>query len=218
MATLRQYSIMNRSFFMAIIMVIFAFAKAYSQRNSSDIIFENSKITTVNINLESTIELEIVTTDSQSIRITDSQGGEYKNALTLNSSIINDTLQISDPFHASFKFPQDKLSAHKIIDDQAKLYLPEGLDVQLTARSCFLKVTGNYKNLFINIESGDCELSTVRSPFHIITVYADVNIINPETTVQINSKNGTIKPAQLKNMKSNSHKIETIHGSITIKD
>lgn len=218
MVTSQQYSIVKRSFFMAVIFLVFAFAKAYSQRNSSDIIFENSKVNTVDILLESTIELEILTIEEPFIRIVDSQGGEYKNAVTLNSRITNDTLQIRDPFQASFKFPQDKLSAHKIIDDRAKIYLPKGLNVQITARSCFLKITGNYKNLFINLESGNCVLKAVQSPFHIISVYADVTINTLEKNIHAVSKYGTITPKEMMAVTSNSHKIETIHGDITIKD
>jgi len=97
MVILKQYPIIKRSFFISIFLMVFAFAKAQSQRNSSDIIFSQSNVQVVDVELNSTIELTIKTTTEKDIRITSSQGGEYKNAIVLNSKIENDTLKITDP-------------------------------------------------------------------------------------------------------------------------
>ncbi|MGJ8683279.1 MAG: DUF4097 family beta strand repeat-containing protein [Nonlabens sp.] len=218
MAKSHWFSIVYRSFFMSCILMLFAFAKAYSQRNSSDIIYSNAHVKVVDITLESTIELEIRTTTSQEIRISGSQGGEYKDAILLSSKVVNDTLEITDPFNPNFHFPQDKLSAHKIIDGKATLYLPAGLELRITARSSYLTISGQFKKMFVNIQSGDCKLNAIQGDFHIISVHADVHVSKSTSTIEMHSKYGAIQ-------KNNSHKnqlylqkIETINGDITIED
>lgn len=218
MAIFFKYPVMNRSFFMAAVLLVFALAKAYSQRNSSDVIYSNASINVVDISIESTVELEIVTTEDAFIKIKSSQGGEYKNAVVLNSQIMNDTLQITDPLSPSFEYPQDKLSAHKIIDDHIILYLPEGLEVIVNARSCFFKGTGNYKSLFLNVESGNCILKAIHGNLRVISVYADILIEETKSFIKASSKYGQVTNNSSETPIYYKQQIETIHGDITIKD
>lgn len=217
MVIAQSISIMNRNFFISFLLII-AFAKAYSQRNSSDIIYRDSQIKVVDIFLESTLDLEIITTDEKLIRISESQGGEYKNAVLLNSKVVNDTLKITDPFNPSFHFPQDKLSAHKIIDGKATLYLPKNLKLQITSRNCFLKLTGSFQKVFINLISGSCLLDQVIGDLHVVSVHADVTLLQPTSFVDTHSKYGAILKLSKKVNLNYSLKIETIDAPITIKD
>jgi len=218
MAILKQYPIYKRSFYICSFLMLFAFAKVYSQRNSSDILFENSNVEVVDIFLETTIELAITTTKENQIKISESQGGEYKNAVLLSSKVTNDTLKITDPFNPGFNFPQDKLGAHKVLDGKALLYIPENLKLQITCRNCFLKVTGNYKKTFINLESGSCSLEKVTGDYHIISVHADVSINKPTSFIKASSKYGRINRLSKKENQNYNLKIETITAPITIKD
>lgn len=206
-----------RSFLLAGIFVVFAFAKANSQRNSSDMNYSNSNIKVVDIFLESTLDLEIITTSDKHIKIIESQGGEYKSAVLLNSKIINDTLKINDPFNPTFHFPQDKLSAHKIIDGKATIYLPQHLNLQINSRNCFLKIRGTYKEIFINLESGSCLLQEITGDLHIVSVNADVTLLQPKSYVDVSSKYGRILNSTTKKNHTYKLKIETINAPITIK-
>ncbi len=218
MAESMRHSIIYRSFFMSCFLVIFAFAKAYSQRNSNDIVYRNANVKVVNILLESTIELEIKTTTNRDIRISSSQGGEYKNAVVLSSQIVNDTLKINDPFNPSFRFPQDKLSTHKIIDGKAILYIPENLEIQLTARDCFITISGKFKTLFVNMQSGDCNLLAIKGDFHIISVHAAVSVSKQTSMIETITKYGLINKKENFKRVVFKQKIETIDGDITFKD
>ncbi|GAK88539.1 hypothetical protein JCM19298_3265 [Nonlabens ulvanivorans] len=217
MALLHKYPIVKRSFYLSIVLV-FAFAKAQSQRNSSHIIYANSGITTIDIFLESTIELEIIATKEDQVKIIESQGGEYRSAVLLNTEISNDTLKITDPFNPSFSFPQDKLSAHKVIDGKATIYVPENLILDINSRNCYLTINGNFKFSFINLESGSCLLKNVRGDFHIVSVNAMVVVTNPSSYIEMSSKYGVITQIVNEPIIYYNQKIETINSNITIKD
>lgn len=218
MDSLFTHSIIKRDFFICIVLILFATTKAYSQRNSSSIIHQNTEIKVVDIFLESTIELEIRTTKNSQIKIVESQGGEYKSAILLSSKIIKDTLKITDPFNPSFNFPQDKLSAHKIIDGKAIVYLPEGLTLQINTRSCFLKISGVFKDAFINIESGSCLINKMIGNYHIISVHAGVQVIEPTSFINASSRYGRIINNSTNHTMNYNLEIETITAPITIKD
>nr|WP_042245588.1 hypothetical protein [Nonlabens ulvanivorans] len=217
MALLHKCPVVKRSSLLSIFL-IFAFAKAQSQRNSSHITYDNVGISTVDIYLESTIELEIITTKEEHIRIIESQGGEYRSAVLLNTEISNDTLKITDPFNPSFSFPQDKLSAHKIIDGKATIYLPENLALDINSRNCFLSINGKFEFSFINLESGSCLLKNVRGDFHIVSVNAMVTVINPSSYIELSTKYGVITQLTNESIVYYNQKIETINSNITIKD
>lgn len=217
MALLYKYPTVKRSFYLSIVF-LFAFAKANSQRNSSQIIYGNTQITTIDISLESTLELEIITTKNDEIKIIESQGGEYKSAVLLNTAISNDTLKISDPFNPSFAFPQDKLSAHKIIDGKATIYIPENLNLDINSRNCFLTINGFFNISFINLESGSCLLKNMKGDYHVVSVNAAVTVINPSSFIVLSSKYGVIEELTSESVIYYDQKIETINSNITIKD
>ncbi|MBF4982831.1 hypothetical protein FNJ87_00230 [Nonlabens mediterrranea] len=217
MALLYKYPIVKRSFYLNLLMII-AFAKAYSQSNSSHRVYGNSKITTIDIFLETTIELEIITTKGNQIKIVESQSGEYRNAVLLNTEISNDTLKITDPFNPSFIFPQDKLGAHKTLDGKATIYIPENLILEINSRQCFVTINGIYSNCYVNLESGNCILKDLKGDFQIVSVNAMVTVINPSSYIEISSKYGVITQLTSEPVVNYKQKIETINSNITIKD
>ncbi len=219
MAVNDLYSYKKRFFVCQFVFVLFAFAKAYTQTTTSQnsyIELNNSAITHVEILLKDHIALQIITTNEQVIKIIDSHYGEYQQAVLLTSAQRNDTLFITDPQNPTFTYPDDKLSAHKVIDGVATVYLPVGKTVFINAESADITLTGDFKNVTANLKNGRCELKNMRGDFQIVTVYAPVVLNNVRATIQATSRNGAvINKSVLKNTRFKG-KIESINGTITI--
>lgn len=209
----------RRFFLCFVVCVLFAFAKANSQTitsQGSSTVMLNNDITHVDITLHDHIELEIITTKEKSFRISESQFGEYQQAIMLSSAVKDKTLYISDPQSPTFKYPNGKLSAHKVVDGKATLYIPEGETIFITAESADVTLTGTFKNITVNLKNGKCNLDNVNGNFQIVTVYAPVHIQAAKTKVTAQSKNGAIMYHSKHVNTIYSGKIESINGSITV--
>lgn len=209
----------KRFFLCSYIVVIFAFAKANSQTitsQGSSTILLNNGIAHLDVFLEEHVELHIITTKEQGFRISENQYGEYQQAILLSKVQRNDTLFISDPQNPTFKYPNNKLSAHKVVDGIATIYIPEGKTVFITANSADVTLTGHFKNIVINLQNGKCNLDKTTGDFQIVTVYAPVMVRVINTQIYATSKNGSV--TGFKNIKNIVYtgKIESINGTITI--
>jgi len=216
----------GRSFFMAVMLMCFAFtstssaqrAKAHSQRNSSTIRLDSQEITTVDIFLEQEIELKVRTHDIPEIWFNESQGGEYKSAVVFNTEFVGKKIVISDMISPEFHFPQDKLSAHKIIDSTAEITIPSGMKVNLHVTSSFLTISGDFKNLLVNQQSGDCAIRDTTGDFKVVSVYANIHLNVNEYLIALDSKEGLLKELPLPETYRYQAQIETIYGNVSVKD
>jgi len=198
---------------------LFATAAAYSQtvtsQGSSTVLLNNS-IKHVDITLHDHIELHIITAKEKSFVISESQFGEYQQAILLNNSQSNDTLYISDPQNPTFIYPNDKLSAHKAVDGKATIYIPRGKTIFITASSADVTLTGDYRNVTVNLKNGKCRLQNTTGDFQIVTVYAPVYVKTSQTAITAHSKTGIVRGKAIATNVRFTGKIESINGSITI--
>jgi hypothetical protein len=176
----------------------------------------NNAIAHIDITLQDHIEIEIITTKEKSFRISESQFGEYQQAVMLSSVARNDTLYVADPQNPTFKYPNGKLSAHKVVDGKATLYIPEGKTIFVTTESADVTLTGTFKNITVNLKNGKCNLENVNGNFQIVTVYAPVHVQALKTKVTAQSKNGAVVFNSKHLNTIYNGKIESINGSITI--
>lgn len=213
------FTSVERFFLCSLIVVVFAFAKAESQSvtsQGSSTVLLNNNIAHLDIYLNEHVELHIITTKERSFKISENQYGEYKEAIVLSKVQRNDTLFISDPQSPAFKYPNNKLSAHKVVDGKATIYIPEGKTVFITAQSADVTLTGHFKNITINLQNGKCNLENTTGDFQIVTVYAPVTARTYKTAITATSKNGLVTGIKEKKKSLYSGKIDSINGSITI--
>jgi hypothetical protein len=168
------------------------------------------------VDLKYYVELDVSTSTEKGFYMTDEkQSGEYRNALVLNTQVINDTLFITDPLNPTFQFPQDKLSAHKITDTKAVLILPEHKNLFLNLPEAHLNLQGNYENIILNIHSGKVILQQIAGDLQVISVNANVQAENLEGYFfEASSRNGSV---EIKNSNRNTRyllKVESINGDI----
>lgn len=203
---------------MVVILMCFAFAKAYSQRDTSKIQLQGIEINSVDIFLEQELELKITTHNLPEIWFNESQGGEYKNAVVFNTELKNNQLIIKDMISPDFQFPQDKLSAHKVLDNKAQITIPEGMTVIVHVRSSFLNISGDYKEIIVNQQSGDCNLHEVSGNLKIVSVYANIHLQLQDYHVFATSKEGIVSGISFPDFYRYKAQIETIYGNVSIRD
>jgi len=200
------------------LVVFLAFAKADAQTtftNRNETSHNLADFSTIDIDLQEYVELEIKTNNSKNVKLITSQNGEYKNAVILSSIIRNDSLIITDPIHPTFSFPGDKLSAHKVIDNKATIVLPKNKKLVINAQSADLKISGNYNSVYINQLSGSCKIDQLQGDLQFISVYASIYANLKNYNVTSASRSGKVhvfkKPVQIKYFA----KLETVSGNIS---
>ncbi len=207
-----------RSFFMVVILMCFAFAKAYSQRDRSKIQLQSDQINTVAIFLDQELELKIATHELPEIWFNESQGGEYKSAVVFKTKFNNNTITISDLISPDFHFPQDKLSAHKVLDNKAQITIPKGMKVTVHVRSSFLSISGDFKNLAINQQSGDSTIKEFTGDLKVVSVYANIHLHLKDYLMDVTSKEGRIEGVISPDFYRYKAQVETIYGNVTVTD
>ncbi len=180
---------------------------------------QNEQFKVVFVNLKHFMNLSISTTGEPSSYVTnEKQSGEYKNALILNTQVLNDTLFVTDPVNPIFEFPQDKLSAHKITESKAELRLPEGKVLFLNLSEAVLNLDGQYKNVIINIHSGNMKLSHMSGNIQVTSVNANLVAIDLNSySVQASSRNGSVTIENEPNSTRYLLEAESINGNIQSK-
>ncbi len=191
----KDCSTLQRFFYVFVVFIFLAFAKAQAQQSTS---IENetqlieSKFEVVDINVYQYLKLDVKTTKENLVKIITSQNGEYKNAVILSGQVRNDSLIIRDPISPSFSFPEDKLSAHKIIDGTATLLIPENKKIIINTNSADISISGNYKDIFINQLAGTCKVNQIKGNLRYISVYADILVALNNYSVKCISRNGKV--------------------------
>lgn len=199
-------------------------ASLYCQSQSESSIYShkesrNEDFATVIIDLKHFVELEVSTSSESGFYITDEkQSGEYKDALILNTKVVNDTLFVTDPLNPTFEFPQDKLSAHKITDTKAILILPINKDAFFNLSNANLHLKGKFENVIVNIHSGNVYLTDLYGDLQITSVNADITSegLN-DYSFEATSRNGRKKIDNSHHNRRYLLKVESINGNIHLK-
>jgi hypothetical protein len=211
-------STLQRFLCVVIIGAVLAFAKADAQESTS---IKNktshlqAQFNVVDIQIAQYLELEITTSDSDKVSLVTSQNGEYKNAVVLSSQIINDSLLITDPFNPAFSFPQDKLSAHKIIDGKARLSLPRNKHLVINTQSADITITGTFKSLYINQLSGSCNIDQLKGDLTYVSVYANLSVDLKNYNIQAVSRSGNVVNFEKPSSIDYFARLESISGNIS---
>ncbi|WP_124978861.1 hypothetical protein [Nonlabens xiamenensis] len=220
MKDLWVYSVVQRFFLFAFqLLVLFAFAKAKAQQppvQSSELQINAATFSVVDIQLEEYLHLEITTHKQAQVKVNTFQTGEYHNSVVLNPRIIADTLKFSDPQSPEFNYPQDKLSAHKVVDGKARIYIPEGKKLVINARPADIDITGIYTSIYVNQQSGSCLIREIQGDLTYVSVYANLKAILKNYDIMASSKTGeTQVPAPVRLVRHVA-RLESIQGNISV--
>ena len=209
----------SKRLFVSWVFLILAFAKAYPQDNTANTI--NSSITgrdfeVVDIVFDTYVALEIGNSEDGSIHLFEKENGEYKDAVQVRSVIENDSLKLRSTPSLSFEFPQDKLSAHKVINTSLKLLIPEGKKVIINVREATVLCEGNFKSIYVNQLSGTCKLKIIEGDVSVVSVYADIDLELPILEREQISKESKKMKFWFGKDARYSADLQTIHGNISL--
>ncbi|AGC76245.1 hypothetical protein LX97_00914 [Nonlabens dokdonensis] len=211
-------STLQRFFCAFAVFYFLAFAKADAQQPSSiknETQLMQSEFKVVDINVFQYLKLDIKTTNEERVRIITSQDGEYKNAVILSGQVRNDSLIVRDPINPSFSFPEDKLSAHKIIDGSATLLIPENKKIVINTNAADISITGNYADVYINQLSGTCKIARLEGNLRYISVYADLFVQLKNYDISCSSRNGKVTSFEKPRIIKYFAVLETVSGNIS---
>ncbi|PJB13207.1 MAG: hypothetical protein CO119_02630 [Flavobacteriales bacterium CG_4_9_14_3_um_filter_40_17] len=108
--------------------------------------------------LDEVTNVQILSTQENILVVKMLQDGEYASFLQLK--IVREKSEMSVYNQKNLTFPNydDKLSAHKIIAQEAVIELPEDIIVYFESNTSNLKASGKFKNLTAQLLNGDANL------------------------------------------------------------
>lgn len=197
--------------------MLLSFCLVHGQKDLNERLIQvnSPQLNSIEILLSQEVELLVEQHDLPFVKIIDQHGGEYKNAVILTYSMTGETIKIEDQIAPNFNFPQDKLSAHKVLDDKLKLLLPKQINrLFIKGQNVFLTVNTGGIDIEAHLESGFCHLNIADGDVNAVCVYADIQLTLPQKTI-IKDKQTEIIDFRYKNHMVH---LESAYGTITIGD
>tara|TARA_R110000744_G_scaffold116711_1_gene218247 strand:+ start:256 stop:876 length:621 start_codon:yes stop_codon:yes gene_type:complete len=154
---------------------------------------ENSNVSFIQIDGNNCFSLTLETVDISKIKVEASIDGEYLQDLLVNVKQEGTTVLVSTGFQPNFVFPNDKLSAHKVISISLKISIPKNLNVNIYGTSTNVGVTGHYANLKISLSDGNCTLNGRGKNVDVNTQSGNIELISTNAQIMATTKYGKIK-------------------------
>lgn len=119
--------------------------------------------------------------------------GEYAKDLVIKLEEDGENIGISADFLPSFKNPNDKLSAHKVISIVLKVTLPEFMTTSVNGTHTNVTAEGKYKDLSITLSDGNCTLHDISEKASVKTQSGEISVIRARGDVTTQSTYGKVK-------------------------
>ena len=177
----------------------------------------NPAINAVVIDANNIFDISLSTSTEKKISVTANMEGEYADNLIISIREVDNTITISSKFSPTFYHPNDKLSAHKVVSIQLVIQLPESLNVQLSGTSTTVQASGNYKNLAVALNDGNCSLNNILGTIEVKTQSGQINLNTKEANVKAHSIYGNVVKNNVP-IGSSEIKLATIEGDIYINE
>ena len=153
---------------------------------------ENPNVSFIQIDGKNCFSLALETVDIPRITVEASIDGEYLQDLLVNVKEEGSTVLVSTGFQPNFVFPNDKLSAHKVISISLKISIPNYINVNVYGTSTNVGVKGHYANLKISLSDGKCTLNGSGENVDINTQSGNIEVITTNAQIIASTKYGKI--------------------------
>lgn len=177
----------------------------------------DSNTSYIRIDLDNCFKIHMETLKTDEVIVNAMIDGEYVKDLVLNVTEEGSMILINAGFQPNFIDPNDKLSAHKVVSIALEVFLPSHKTVQLYGTNCNVVASGDYKNLKITLDDGQCSLLNVSESAEIITQSGDIFVSSTGASIIANSKYGTVQKEQLP-VGHSQFRLSTTMGNIHIKN
>ena len=141
-----------------LLFLFFGASHGYGQKRVTKTLV-NPEITAINIDGNLAYRVVLETADTREVSVEARMDGEYQRELLVNFREEGNTLYLETRFSPEFRFPNDKLGAHKVVSVSLKVTLPQDRQILFTAGSCEVSASGRYRDLKIVFNDGLCDLS-----------------------------------------------------------
>ncbi|MCM4163923.1 MULTISPECIES: hypothetical protein [unclassified Arenibacter] len=154
---------------------------------------DNTNVSFIQIDSKNCFSLALETVDTSRIIVESVIDGEYLQDVLVNVKQEGTTVLVSSGFHPNFVFPNDKLSAHKVISISLKISIPKNLKVTVYGNSTNVDVRGHYADLKISLSDGSCTLNVRGENVDVHTQSGNIEVIAAHAQILASTKYGKIK-------------------------
>lgn len=174
-------------------------------------------VDTLRVDLSKHVVLSISAVSKDTLEVTSLQRGEYTDALVLNLSEHSRSVTLQDLVSPGFAYPQDKLSAHKVNDNEVHLQIPEHVFLDLSLRSGDVVLKGNFQGLYLELMAGVSHIHTDTAAV-IKTLTADVHL-KTSLPLDCHSRKGNCPESQ-NNLVADPPviKVESVYGDVVMRN
>lgn len=151
------------------------------------------EVSAINIDGNLCYRIVLETADTEEISVEARMDGEYEKGLLVNFRRAGKTLYIETGFSPEFRFPNDKLGAHKVVSVSMRVTLPRDQHILLTAGSCQVSASGRYRDLKIVFNDGLCDLSHTAENTEVRTGTAPIIAHISSGLVEAESRYGEVR-------------------------
>ncbi|MEM9362870.1 MAG: hypothetical protein AAGA43_09550 [Bacteroidota bacterium] len=151
-----------------------------------------SHVSSIVIDAKNCYQVKLETTDTHELRVNASIEGEYSKDLVVNIETEGNSILVSTGFHPNFIFPNDKLSAHKVISIALEVKIPQYKEVAVYGTNSNVMAKGDYRNLTVKLSDGDCEIIDVGETVDVLTQKGNIWLTTGSGIVEAISDYGKV--------------------------
>ncbi|MEM1339613.1 MAG: hypothetical protein AAGF96_17775 [Bacteroidota bacterium] len=159
--------------------------------------------------------IDLQTSPGNQLVVEASIEGEYATDLALKLEEDGNTIVVSTDFLPSFKNPNDKLSAHKVISISLSVLLPEYAQVQLYGTYSNVQAKGIYNALDISVADGNCLVEALAEKSTVRTQTGEIRLMKTRGIVAAKTKYGKIHKGNVPSGDYN-YSLHSIEGNIWV--
>ena len=186
----------------------------YAQRETLQTI-DAKNISEILIKSDEVFRVSLTTTKERLMTMKTESEGEYFQNISLITDITGSTLTVTSKYPEILTSGFDKLSAHKVFAVQVFLEIPENLKVTIISNVASVFGSGSYKNLELELKSGQCVLTDFDGDLLVNTYNGNITVETTYAKVEASSRHGTIEN-NLNHTGENLLKLKTIDGNIAV--
>ncbi|MBT8210884.1 MAG: DUF4097 domain-containing protein [Eudoraea sp.] len=193
---------------------MFAFQTVLGQKAISKT-YPASLDTLIQIDTDKCYLAEISAYEGEAVIVEARMDGEYAEALSINITEEGKTLWIGTAFNPDFVFPNDKLSAHKVVSISLSIRIPAYRDVQVFGTSCNVMLSGAFNEVDVVLNDGSCTLDQVARNVKVNTQSGHIRLNSLQGAVKAISHYGRVLQEEIPQGEKH-YDLETVSGDITL--
>jgi len=191
--------------------VFFGFSQSVVKKS-----FLNPEVNAIHIDGTNLSVVQVATYSGKEVLVEATIEGEYTKDLFISLKEESPALYIAANFKPSFKKPNDKLSAHKVLSIVLNITIPKDRNVSFLGTNTNFHGRGKFTNLKVALTDGYCQLAQVSGAVSVVTQSGDILVSNTKGKFSLKSTYGIVEKDVMPPSKSHFN-LSTSTGNIQVK-